>query len=180
MSARIAARRYANALFELCLEQKALEPVRADLINLALLLDASPEWRTFVTEPSGPKNLRGRALRELLQPKCHPLTTKFMAFLDHKNRIAIFEVLVEAWMKRYDDHLGILRGSVVSATELDDRQLRTLTEKLSAKFGRQVILTASVDASLIGGLRIFAGDQVIDLSIETQLQQLQKRLTFAI
>jgi F-type H+-transporting ATPase subunit delta len=180
MSARTAARRYANALFELCLEQKALEPVRADLTNLTLLLDASPEWRTFVTEPSGPKNLRERAIRELLQPKCHPLTTKFMAFLDHKSRITIFEMLVEEWMKRYDEHLGNLRASVVSAAALDERQLQSLTEKLSRKFGRNVILTASVDADLIGGLRIFAGDQVIDLSIETQLQQLQKRLTFAI
>jgi len=179
MSARNAARRYANALFALAREQDALAPVRSDLEHLAGLLDTSTEWRLFITEPSGSKKARAQAIGDLLQGRTYLLTGRFVAFLDHKNRISLFALMVEEWMALYDRHLGLLRARVTSAAPLAEAQLTSLTERLSRRFGKKIIITAGVEPSLIGGLQVFIGDQVFDFSIETRLQQLQKRLTYA-
>ncbi|MGA1530288.1 MAG: ATP synthase F1 subunit delta [Kiritimatiellia bacterium] len=179
MSTRVTAQRYAKALFELSLEKDAMEQIRADLTNLTLLIDASPEWRTFVREPSGPKSLREKAIFELLKPKCHQITANFIALLDHRSRLPLLEIMVEEWMALYDRHQGIIRATVLSAVTLTAQQKDALTEKLSQRYDHRVVIDARVDASLIGGIRILIGDQVYDYSVESQLQQLQKRLIFA-
>jgi F-type H+-transporting ATPase subunit delta len=179
MANRNAARRYATALFALCRDQDALGPVRADLVNLAHLLETSEEWRVFVTEPSGSKTLRARAIKDLLETHAHPLTARFIAFLDHKNRITLFPVIVEEWLIQHDAFMGVMRARVVSATPLTGNQQAELTSRLARRYGKKVVLSIDSDPSLIGGLQIFIGDQVFDFSIETQLQQLQKRLIYA-
>ncbi|HMO51271.1 MAG TPA: ATP synthase F1 subunit delta [Kiritimatiellia bacterium] len=179
MSARNAARRYANALFALAREQDALEPVRADLRQLVDLLDTSPEWRLFVTEPSGAKASRTSAIHHLLTGRTHALSERFTAFLDHKGRLPLLDLVVEEWMLLYDRHLGLLRATIASAAPLAPEQVEAIREHLAGRFGKTIILTPRVDPALIGGLQIFIGDQVFDFSVETQLQLLQKRLTYA-
>jgi F-type H+-transporting ATPase subunit delta len=179
MARRIAARRYAKALFALCGEKAAIDDVHADLTHLVSLLDQSEAWKMFVTEPSGSKQLRGKAINALLTGKTHPLTGKFMAFLDHKNRISILPDLVEAWTELYDEHKGLIRVRVISARPLQSSQKDALTQRLAQRLGKQVMLDEEVDPSIIGGVRILIGDQVSDFSIETQLLHLQKKLTYA-
>lgn len=179
MARRIAARRYANALFALCREQAAIDGVHEDLLHLAGLIDQSEAWKMFVTEPSGSKQLRNQAIHALLEGKTHPLTVKFVAFLDHKNRISIFPDLVEAWTELYDAHKGLTRVSVVSARPLTAQQKDDLISRLSQRLEKRVVLLEEVDPAIIGGVRILIGDQVHDFSIETQLVHLQKKLTYA-
>jgi F-type H+-transporting ATPase subunit delta len=82
-------------------------------------------------------------------------------------------------MALYDDELGILRATAVSAVPLDANQQKALAQRLSDRMDARVILTCSVDPDLIGGLRVLIGDQVFDSSIHTQLDTLKKRLIYA-
>ncbi len=179
MARRIAARRYANALFALSSEQAAIDAVHADLTHLAGLLHRSEAWRVFVTEPAGAKELRAGAIQALLRGKTHALTEKFVAFLDHKSRITIFPDLVDEWTAIYDQHKQLMRIKVVSARPLMEAQKQNLIKRLGQRFGKNIIMTEEIDSAIIGGLRIHAGDQVYDYSIETQLIRLQKTLTYA-
>lgn len=179
MARRIAARRYAHALFALCREQSAIDAVHSDLMQLAALMQSSEAWRIFVSEPSGAKDLRAGAISALLHNKTHALTEKFIAFLDHKNRITIFPDLVDAWTNIYDQYKSLMRIRVVTARPLVDGQKQTLVKRLSQRFGKNVIMTEEVEPGIIGGLRIHAGDQVYDFSIDTQLRRLKKTLTYA-
>lgn len=178
MARRIAARRYANALFSLCREQGAIDAVHADLTRLAGLLETSEDWRFFVTEPSGRKDVRAGAIRELLHNRAHTITARFIGLLDHKSRINILPTMVEEWTALYDQHQGITRARVSSARPLKPDQKETLMARISKRLDRKVILEEDVDPSLIGGIKLFIGDQVLDYSIDTMLLQLSKKLTY--
>jgi F-type H+-transporting ATPase subunit delta len=66
---------------------------------------------------------------------------------------------------------------VVSAVALDAAQQETLTLALSARLKRRVHMRTSVDASLLGGATVRAGDLVIDGSLKGRLQRLATDLT---
>ena len=70
----------------------------------------------------------------------------------------------------------MVRATVTSATELSAQELDKLREALKRRFGRDVEIRTAVDAGLIGGAVIDAGDVVIDGSLKGKLARLQTAL----
>lgn len=179
MSNATAARRYAKALFALSREKELTEQVRTDLDALVSLMNTSPEWRGVILAPLGSLANREKALHTVLDGRVHELTLRFLLFIDRKRRITLLALIQQEWMALYDEAMGIRRARVVTASPLNNDQVDRLAERLSSRFGAKVILTPGLDAGLIGGLRLHIGDQVLDYSIEAQLQQLKKRMIHA-
>jgi F-type H+-transporting ATPase subunit delta len=69
-----------------------------------------------------------------------------------------------------------IEARVVSATALGESRIFALENVLTKKLGKHVTLSASVDPSLIGGLYIHAGGQIIDHTIKKQLSDLKDNL----
>lgn len=174
-----AAKRYAKALYTLCTEQQAVEQVHRDLESLAELLDRSPEWKAFVCTPHGALEKRAALLAKVMDGRVHPLTARFLAFIDRRRRIVLLPGVIAAWQDLHDEARGILRARVVSAGDLTAGQQEILLQRLGKRYGKQVIATHGTDPALIGGLKVFIGDQVFDYSIEGLLQTLHKQMIHA-
>jgi F-type H+-transporting ATPase subunit delta len=71
---------------------------------------------------------------------------------------------------------GVLEAHVTSAFTLTGEQLAGLVARLEQKFGRKVTATQSVDASLIGGVIIAVGDEVMDASVRGKLADMAATL----
>jgi len=179
MSSNTASRQYAKALFELSCEQQAVESVRKDLEGLVELLHQSKEWSIFVLTPVGSLEIRASVLERLLKDRVHALTFRFLVFIDQKRRMNLLASIYQDWLGLYDMAQGNVRATVVTSSPLDEQHLADLTSRLTKRFGKNVILSARIDPLIIGGLKIFIGDQVLDYSIETQLQRLKKRMIYA-
>ncbi|MBC3807690.1 F0F1 ATP synthase subunit delta [Undibacterium seohonense] len=72
---------------------------------------------------------------------------------------------------------GSADAEITSAFEMTDAQVKDLAATLEKKFGRKLHPTVTVDSSLIGGVRIVVGDQVLDTSVRAKLQQMHNALT---
>lgn len=70
----------------------------------------------------------------------------------------------------------VLTGEVTSAVPLDDAQRQRIVSDLRTKYGSTLELSFSVDPSLIGGLIIRVGDQVLDNSLRTRLSSIQRNM----
>jgi F-type H+-transporting ATPase subunit delta len=75
-----------------------------------------------------------------------------------------------------DEREGVLEAEVQSAFELSDAQVADLVQRLEKKTGRKVRTKVQVDKSLIAGVRVVLGDQVIDGSARAQLGALEAAL----
>jgi F-type H+-transporting ATPase subunit delta len=69
-----------------------------------------------------------------------------------------------------------LRVRVVSAVALQESEAERIQTALAKRFDREISLKNEVDAEVLGGAIIYAGDQVIDGSLQGRLNRLETSL----
>ena len=72
---------------------------------------------------------------------------------------------------------GVSDATVYSAFPVSAQQLGELSGVLEKRFGRKLNLTVQEDPSLIGGIRVAVGDQVLDTSVKARLEQMKVALS---
>ncbi|MEO8543949.1 MAG: F0F1 ATP synthase subunit delta [Burkholderiaceae bacterium] len=72
---------------------------------------------------------------------------------------------------------GSSDATVYSAFPMDDKAVAELSGALEKRFGRKLNITVELDASLIGGIRVVVGDEVLDTSVKARLDQMKIALT---
>ena len=85
-------------------------------------------------------------------------------------------VVLYLFLDMVRERAGLLKTEVISAVPLTQDQLEELDRKLSVIFGKQLEITASVDPSLLGGLRVVAGDTVLDDTIKRKLSDMKAKI----
>jgi F-type H+-transporting ATPase subunit delta len=171
------AKRYAKALVAIGQENGKLDEYAQDLTNLVATVDASHDFREVLVNPVFTKEDKKRIAGQVLEKMgTDPMVTNFVYVLIDRKRIDQLTGIDNAFHEMMDDIKGITRGEVVSAAPLEEDELDRVSDALSKISGKQTVITAKVDPSLIGGLFARVGDTVIDGTIRTQLNQLKESL----
>ena len=169
------ARRYAQAVFELALENRELEKWFDDL---TLLSDSvsNQEFLDFLSQPRVTSEEKIRVVRDALGDLVEPLALNLMSLLATKNIAHILPGITDRYQELLDAQQGIERAEAVTAIPLDDDVQRRITEMLSAVSGREVRLTTRVDVEILGGMIVRIGDRVMDGSTRSRLQAMRREL----
>lgn len=171
-----AAKRYARAFFDYAEENGSLAELAADFEALTSLIDACPDFATFVDNPVIPEAVQ-QALLETLLKNAAPVTKRAVDFLVRRDRLALLPGICSAFRNLHDDKLGIVRIRIVAATELAAAQVNAIDARIATKYeGAKIISDVSVDPALLGGFMVIAGDQVFDCSIRSQLERMKKTI----
>ena len=166
--------RYATALFELGLEEKALEAIEADLNRFGEAVDASEDLRRLVKSPIFSAEEQARALTAILDElKIEGLTRNFLLLVSKNRRLFTTQDMIAAFRTLLAVHRGEMSATVTAASELNDTQVTALKQALKAALGKDVMLDQRVDPSLIGGLMVKVGSRMIDTSLRTKLTRLK-------
>ncbi|TNE61126.1 MAG: F0F1 ATP synthase subunit delta [Alphaproteobacteria bacterium] len=165
--------RYAVALFDLAVEEKALEAVESDLAKLKAMLGDSADLRTLVGSPLYSREQQSKGITKVAEAAAlSALTNKFLGVLAANRRLGNLPAILADFDKLLSHHRGEVTADVVSARALTKKQLGDLEKKLKSAVGRDVAINASVDESLLGGLRVQVGSRMVDSSLKTKLDNL--------
>jgi len=177
MSLKTSANRYAKALFDVALEEKAdLAQVDRDLQAVVEMMQASPELAAASNR--GLSDAQRKSLIEAVS-KAMTLTTpvtKLMVLLAQDRKLDYVPDLATAFRERLLAHQNVVRADVTSAAPLSPEKTRALEESLSKVTGKKVELSVSVDPGLLGGVVARIGSTVYDGSVKTQLARLKQEL----
>lgn len=166
--------RYATALFELALEQQALEQVAADLSRFNQALDASADLLRLVKSPVFSADEQGRALAAVLETlKIEGLTRNFLLLAAKNRRLFATPDMIRAFRAMLARHRGETSATVTAASKLTESQLTALKQALKAALRKEVMLEERVDAGLLGGLVVKVGSRMVDTSLRTKLNSLK-------
>ncbi|MGN6562873.1 MAG: F0F1 ATP synthase subunit delta [Thermomicrobiales bacterium] len=175
MPSGTAARRYAQAVFELADEQGTLDRWERDL---SILADAfgDPMVAAFFDNPQVPNTQKRETVARLLGPDGQQLTKNFAGLLIERGRFGAMRQIYNAFHDQVLARRGIAVGDVTTAVPLNDAELTFVRDRLSAIVGKDVEVRATVDPGIIGGIIARVDDQLIDGSVTNQLRKLRERL----
>jgi len=169
------ARPYAKAAFELAQAEQDLARWD-DMLSLAGRI-ASDE--TFSALLENPRISSAEVVRLITETAEDVLNDRFRGYLDvlaENDRLGLLPEIGRLFRILREDAEKRLRVRVVSAVPLDDEQSNRLRDALARRFERTVELENEIDAGVIGGAVIYAGDEVIDGSLRGRLQRLSGNL----
>jgi F-type H+-transporting ATPase subunit delta len=163
------ARPYARAVFSLAREHGRL-PQWSTLLGFAARAVSEPSVQAVLGNP----RLDAQSLVEVLLPPgdVDPLFSQFLSVLAENRRLELLPDIAGLFDAQRAEDEHVVKATITSANALDADELAKLREALRKRFGREVEVTTAIDASLIGGAVIDAGDVVIDGSLRTKLARL--------
>ncbi|MEW6327367.1 MAG: ATP synthase F1 subunit delta [Thermodesulfobacteriota bacterium] len=175
MISKVAAKRYAKALFAVGKEEDKLEAYQQELNGIARILRESPELIDALTNPVYPTDMKVRLMGDLAGVfKLSPIMGNFMKLLVEKRRVLCVPDIGELFQKLTDELMGVKRAVVTAVIPLDEDVKRRIQEALEKVTGKKVILNTEQDPSIIGGLVVRAGDMVWDGSVRSQLLDIKE------
>ena len=168
------AERYANALFELASDEKALGAVEGDLDRFSGLMAESADFTRLVRSSVFSASEQLRAVTSILEKDdIGGLVANFVKVAAANRRLFAVPDIITAFKRLAAKERGEVAAEVTSAEPLTDGQTADLKAALKASLGKDVALATHVDPSLIGGLIVRVGSRMIDGSLRTKLNSLK-------
>jgi F-type H+-transporting ATPase subunit delta len=170
------ARPYAQAAFNYATEQQSLREW-SDMLALLATVAADPDMARLIDSP----HLTEKQLADLIIDVCSDrLTdkgTNFVRVLSANRRLELLPDIAALFEIQRQEAEGTIRAELVSAYPATDEQQARISESLRRRLGKDIELSCSTDAGLLGGAIIRAGDLVIDGSVRGKLQRLGSALS---
>ena len=178
MPARVSGKRYAQALFELALEHDQVDQWAADLEAVDLAVQ-DPEFRAFLDHADVPLERKAAAIDAVLGDAA-PMVRNLVHVLVSRGQAGLAAGLRDAYGELLDVHRGRQRVGVTSAVPLEDGQLERIARFVSELTRREAVISTQVDESIIGGIVIQIGDQLLDGSARSRLETLRNQMRSAV
>lgn len=168
---------YAQALLELAEEAGQLDAIAQEVADLSVLLAGNDDLRRLFDSRAIGTEARGQMIERVFQGKVSVTLYQFLRVVNAKNRLDALPAIFVAFGEKLDDKRGIVKVDAHVATALDAGQADRVAAAVGDSLGgKKVVLNQHIDPSLIGGLKLQIGDEMIDASVATQLKLVQRRL----
>jgi F-type H+-transporting ATPase subunit delta len=166
--------RYATALFELALEDKAIDTVKADLERFDALLGESSDLLRLVRSPVFTDDEQSRALSAILERSViGGLAANFLLFVTRKRRLFAVREMIKAYKALVASHKGEVTAQVTAAEKLSDAHLAAVKDALRSVTKQDVQVDLRVEPAIIGGLIVKVGSRMVDSSLRTKLNSIK-------
>ena len=169
------ARPYAEALFRVAREGNLA--AWSELVSELAQIGANADLQAFARNP----NVSGQQIADAVASALKaPLTAEaknFLSTLIENGRVELLPEIGAQFAELKNAHEGAADAHIESAFEMSAQQVAALVATLEKKFGRKLNPSVAVEPSLIGGVRVVVGDEVLDTSVKGKLQQMQIALT---
>jgi len=166
--------RYATALFELALEEKAVDSVKADLEAFDAMLAGSADLTRLVRSPVFTADEQKHALAAVLaKAGIGGIAAKFLNVVTANRRLFAAHDMVRAYKALVAKHKGEITAQVTVAETLNDAHLAALKDALKAVTKQDVQVDVNVDPAIIGGLMVKLGSRMVDASLRTKLNAIK-------
>jgi len=167
--------RYARALFELALDSKSVDAVKADLEKFDAMISDSADLHRLVRSPVFGAEEQSRALSAVLaKGGIAGLAANFLLFVTANRRLFAVRDMIRDFRKLVAHWKGEIGAEVTVAEKLSDSHLEELKGALKAITGEKTVdLNVKVDPAIIGGLVVQVGSRMVDSSLRTKLNAIK-------
>ena len=175
--AKLVSETYGDALFGLGLEKGLVDSLMAEIEEMREILSGNPDFSRLMNHPDIGRDDKLGILSKVFEGRLSDTLFGFIRVLVVKGRYGAIDDIFTYYTDRYKEYHRIGVAYVTSAMELTEGQREKIEKRLleTTDFAKME-MHFSVDTGLIGGLVIRIGDRVVDSSIRSRLDGLQRQL----
>ena len=171
------AERYSLALFELSEENNLLNQIEGHSSSMLDLINQSKDFCNLIKDPTINQEDLSIIINKISENnKFDKLFINFLNFLIQKRRFFYIERILKSFIDTCSRKRGELKAELRSAKNLSNDEISEITDVLTKNFNSKIKLNYEHDESLIGGLVVQVGSNMVDTSIKNKLQQIENRM----
>ena len=170
-----AARRYAEAAFQVASRDGTVDEWQARLDQLAALLE-DERLEQIAANPAVPPEQREHVLVQALEWSRDDPALNLVRLLLRHGRLGLAAPISTRYRRLVQRARGIEPAVVTSATALTDAEQVAIRERLEAMTNKRIDMSVELDPDLIGGVVVRIGDHMIDASVRGRLERLRDQL----
>ncbi|GAB2706967.1 F0F1 ATP synthase subunit delta [Kitasatospora kifunensis] len=153
-----------------------LDDLEDELFRFGRIVSGSHELRAALTEPKAGAVAKTELIKKLLGGRAQAGTVRLVTSLVTHPRGRSLEQGLESFAKLAADRRGRVVALVTTAVPLSDGQRERLSGALAKLYGRPVLLNIDVDPTVVGGVRVQIGDEIIDGTVSSRLDGARQAL----
>lgn len=177
MRVTLLAKRYAQALFDLSLENKSLEKVADDMIVVDKIVNESRDLKLLLNNPILDAHKKISVLKKVFTGKIEELSLRFILLITRKGREKYIPFISVAFSDIYKEYKNIVDVTLATAYQTDKEVKNSVLKLLTKITDKNINLTEVVDDDLIGGYLINLEDYQYDASVKSELKRLRKEFS---
>ena len=175
--AKLVSKTYAQALFELAVEENKTAPFMGEAAGLLEVIRTNTEFGQFMNHPKIQKEDKLQVVKNVFENQISKELVGFLVTIVEKDRYTEIEDILSEFIAAVKEYNNIGTAYVTTAIALENKEKQDIESRLLATTKYETIeCVYDVDESLIGGMVIKMGDRVVDSSIRTKLEKLQREL----
>lgn len=179
MSEAVVAKRYADALFQLGVEQANLDQLSEELKQVRTVFLTTNQLTDFLEHPRISNEKKKQFLDEVFQD-VHIHVKNLLKLLVERHRINVIPAIADQLVLRMNEAKGVAEATVYSVRELSNEEQKQLELTLAKRFNKHAIqLENKLDPSIIGGIRVQMGNTIVDGSIKGKLKRIEREIVTA-
>lgn len=174
------AKRYVTALFLSVDGEKETKSVVKDIADLGKMIDLSSDLQMFLKSPLVSIDQHKSGLEALAKKaKISKSVSNLLIILAENRRLPVLSAIISETEKHIAKESGTVPVSVATARKLTAADQKKIGDQIKKALGKDIIMQSYIDESLIGGLVIQIESTLIDGSLKTKLDKLERQLTQA-
>lgn len=170
---------YAKSLFELAHKeggQSNTEAVLGEIEDILEIARDDAQFSELLASRLIDTDKRDASLLRIFSGKVSTLTLNFIRQLNRKGRLGNLPAIASAMDTMVQEQFGRIEVDVFTATPIGAGELDSVKSRISDALGKEVILHPYTDSSMLGGIKLRLGDQLIDASIQAELRKMRDQL----
>ena len=170
------AKKYAEALFKIGKEQNSTDKFYKQLKNVSEIIKKSEDLKTFFESPLINANDKKEIIYKIFGKDFDLQIINILNLLADNKRMEFIYTTYYCYEKLYEKSIDIKRITVTSAIELNSDSKKRLEKIIKNKTGSEIISSYKIKKEIIGGLIIKIDGKIIDLSLVSKLNDMEKQL----
>ncbi len=167
---------YADALFELAVEDNTLDTVADEMEAVSGIMNENMDFVKLLSAPTVPDKDKKSMISKAFEGRISETVFNFMNVLCDNGRIKYFTAIAQQFKDMYNEKNGILEVIVTTTMPLSDNLREKLILKLEKISSKRIQLVEKIDTSIMGGIVLNYNNTQIDASVKKRLDTMRQQI----
>ncbi|WP_217586411.1 F0F1 ATP synthase subunit delta [Lentibacillus saliphilus] len=179
MSVTVAAKRYADALYQLGLEKNTSDQLVEEFQVVKTVFEQNDQLLPFFEHPRLSLDQKKQFVDDVFTNVSADVVNTIKLLVE-RHRTDIISSMVDHFTQQVNEAKGKAEATIYSVRKLSDEELTHLERTFAKKFGKQSITFHTVvDPAILGGIKVQMGNTIIDGTISGKLQRIERSMRLA-